>query len=131
MTITDKTFCGKTWDDMDSLLDSLCGLADGVDMTNDEADAVDIGIQCMVEVMNRMVDGRPILWDQENDDPPEVSDLMRVTDGLYWILADDRFGFGSSWEDGEPQDDDERAGKYIWDAVALLRRVQWNMLKRE
>ena len=45
----------------------------------------------------------------------------KVIEGLEWILADDRFGFGVNWETGEPRDDYEIAGKIITNTIALLK----------
>ena len=50
-----------------------------------------------------------------------MQDPEKVVKGLEWILENDRFGFGTNWDNGEPQADEERAGKYIWDAITLLK----------
>ncbi len=53
-----------------------------------------------------------------------MNDLEKVIEGLEWILAGDRFGFGVKWETGEPRDDYEKAGKIITDAIALLKKQE-------
>lgn len=60
-----KTYCGKTWDDMNGILDTMCEIEDRVDLTYDEQDAFDIAIQCVTTVMNRMKDNRPIEFDEQ------------------------------------------------------------------
>lgn len=50
-----------------------------------------------------------------------MNDLEKAIEGLEWILADDRFGFGVKWETGEPRDDYEKAGKIITDAITLIK----------
>lgn len=49
-----------------------------------------------------------------------MPDRKKVIEGLRWILECDLFGFGDNWGNGEPRCDEERAGKYIWDAIELL-----------
>ena len=57
-------YCGKTWEEMNKVLDKICYLEDQFDgMTKEEIDAFDIAIQCVTTVMNRMKDDRPIAWD--------------------------------------------------------------------
>lgn len=50
-----------------------------------------------------------------------MQDHEKLIKGLEWILENDRFGFGTNWDHGEPQAEEEQAGKYIWDAIALLK----------
>lgn len=50
-----------------------------------------------------------------------MPDLEKVIKGLEWILQDDKFGFGENWDSGEPQCDEEKAGKIIQDALSLLK----------
>lgn len=54
-----------------------------------------------------------------------ISDYVQtrenVIEGLEWILEDDRFGFGVNWENGNPKDDYEIAGKIITDTIALIK----------
>lgn len=61
-----------------------------------------------------------LLKEQEAVEPIE-RDREKVINGLEWILADDRFGFGVNWETGEPRDDYEKAGKIITDTITLLK----------
>lgn len=56
-------------------------------------------------------------------------DREKVIKGLEWILEDDRFGFGVNWENGEPRDDHEKAGKIITDTIILLKEQESEILK--
>ena len=58
-----------------------------------------------------------------------MADYEKVIKGLEWILENDRIGFGTNWDKGEPQADEERAGKYIWDAITLLKECEEQPLK--
>ena len=60
----ERTYCGKTWEQMNKFRDTVCELEDQYQgMTKDEEEAFDIAIQCITTVMNRMKDDRPIEWD--------------------------------------------------------------------
>lgn len=59
----EHTYCGKTWDQMNVVLDIVCEVEDRIEMTDEERDAFDIAIQCITTVMNRMKDDSPIEWD--------------------------------------------------------------------
>lgn len=56
-------FCGKDWDGMNKILDTLCELEDNLMATGEEEEALDIAIQCVTQIMNRMKDGKMINWD--------------------------------------------------------------------
>lgn len=58
-----RKFCGYSWEDMDRLLDDFCWLEDDSMITDREQKAFDIAVQCMVQIMNRMIDGKRIDWD--------------------------------------------------------------------
>lgn len=59
----EHTYCGKTWEQMNRVLDIVCELEDRIEMTDEEQEAFDIAIQCITTVMNRMKDDSPIEWD--------------------------------------------------------------------
>lgn len=61
--ISSRKFCGMDWADMDRMLDRFCWLEDDSMITDEEQEALDIAIQCMVQIMNRMIDGKRINWD--------------------------------------------------------------------
>ncbi len=60
-----KTFCGKTHEQMNDILTFMLELEDKQDFSYDEDEKYDIAIQCIVTVMNRMIDNRPIEFDEE------------------------------------------------------------------
>lgn len=55
-----RTYCGKTLEQMDSILDIMCDIEDRDYWTDEEQAALDIAIQCITTVMNRMSEDRPI-----------------------------------------------------------------------
>ena len=59
----ERKFCGNSWDDLSKVLDSLCELEDSVLLTEKEDEAMHVAIQCVTEIMNRMKDGKKVLWD--------------------------------------------------------------------
>lgn len=59
----ERKYCGHTWGQMDIVLDTLCELEDSLLITHKEQEAMDMAIQCVTEIMNRMKDGRKIMWD--------------------------------------------------------------------
>lgn len=59
----ERRFCGKSWDDLNEVLDSLCELEDSVLLSDAEDEAMEIAIQCVTEIMNRMQDGKRVQWD--------------------------------------------------------------------
>ena len=56
-------YCGKTQEEMNGILDRMCMLEDRLELDDEEQEAFDIAIQCVTTVMNRMLDDRPITWD--------------------------------------------------------------------
>ena len=56
-------YCGKTWEQMNNILDTMCEIEDKAELTSEEQEAFDIAIQCITTVMNRMTDDKPIEWD--------------------------------------------------------------------
>lgn len=58
-----RKFCGLSWNDMDYVLETVCNLEDDILITEEEQEALDIAIQCITQIMNRMEDGRKINWD--------------------------------------------------------------------
>lgn len=55
----------------------------------------------------------------------------KVIRGLEWILQDDKFGFGENWDSGEPQCDEEKAGKIIWDTLTMLKAQEPRVMTLE
>lgn len=62
----ERKFHGYTWNDLNHVLDFLCELADDLELTEEQDRDFDIGIQCIVTVMNMMSVDVPILWDEES-----------------------------------------------------------------
>lgn len=58
-----RTFCGKSWSDMGEVLNTMCNLEDDIDLTDKENDCFNIAIQCITQIMNRMIDGKEINFD--------------------------------------------------------------------
>jgi len=58
-----RKYCGKTWDDMNTILNIMCDIEDRIELSDEQQEAFDIAIQCVTTVMNRMKDDRPIEWD--------------------------------------------------------------------
>lgn len=61
-----KTYCGHDWNSMNKILDTLCKLEDDILMTEEEADAFDIAIQCVTDVMNLQV-GYSVVLDGDDE----------------------------------------------------------------
>ena len=61
----ERKYCGKSWADMNVILNIMCDIEDRIELTDGEQDAFDIAIQCVTTVMNRMTDDKPIEWDDE------------------------------------------------------------------
>ncbi len=59
----ERKYCGKSWKEMNEILNVMCETEDKYDLSADELEAFDIAIQCMATVINRMVDNKPITWD--------------------------------------------------------------------
>ena len=56
-------YCGKTHQEMDEILNTMCDIEEHIFMSKKEEEAFNIAIQCISTVMNRMVDNRPIEFD--------------------------------------------------------------------
>lgn len=61
---TERKYCGRTWEQMNEELDTMCKLEEKLNLTEKEGNAFDVAIQCMTTVMNRMQNNKPIIWDQ-------------------------------------------------------------------
>ena len=62
----EKTFCGKTWEEMDQMLNLVCDIDDTTVLAKEEQEALEIAIQCMSDVMNLMkVKGYKITFDRK------------------------------------------------------------------
>lgn len=57
----EKTFCGLNWEEMNDVLDTLCIFEDDILMTDEEEQAMDIAIQCVASIMNRMKKGVKVI----------------------------------------------------------------------
>ena len=57
----EKIFCGLNWEEMNNVLDTLCIFEDDILMTDEEEQAMDIAIQCVVSIMNRMKKGVKVI----------------------------------------------------------------------
>jgi len=62
-----RTYNGWEYTDLAEALEALYGLLSGVEMTENENKAMEIAIRCTATVCNRMVDGKPIAWDEETN----------------------------------------------------------------
>ncbi len=50
-------------------------------------------------------------------------------EGLEWILAGDKFGFGENWTvDSEPQCEEEQAGYYIQRSIDALKKQELDIM---
>ena len=58
-----RSFCGYNAIEMKQLLDVLYGLEDESLITEKEQKALEIAINCMTWIINRMLDGKRIYWD--------------------------------------------------------------------
>lgn len=57
-------FCGLNRSQMNQVLNVVCELEDRIpDLTEEEQNAYDIGIQCITQIIIRMADNKPIKWD--------------------------------------------------------------------
>ncbi len=59
----EKTFRGLNWDEMGAVLNTLCGIDNDILFSDEEQKAIDVAVQCVAQIMNRMKDDRPIIWD--------------------------------------------------------------------
>lgn len=62
---TERKFCGYTWKDMNRVLDTVCEVEDRAGLEGQERKDYDIAVQCVAAVLNRMLDDRPLCWDEE------------------------------------------------------------------
>lgn len=58
-----RTFCGVDWSGLEEVLNTMCELEDKIKLTDKEESCFDIAIQCVTQIMNRMVDGKEINFD--------------------------------------------------------------------
>lgn len=58
-----RTFCGANWSEMEEVLNTMCELEDKIELTDNEQKHFDIAIQCVTQIINRMVDGKGINFD--------------------------------------------------------------------
>jgi hypothetical protein len=58
-----KKYFGKSHSEMFEILNTMCRIEDQAELTESEEEAFDIAIQCVATVMNRMIDDKPISWD--------------------------------------------------------------------
>ena len=59
----ERTFYGNTMDDMDNAIKSLLELRDTVLISDEEEKSLNLAIDCITQIMNRMEDGKRIEWD--------------------------------------------------------------------
>lgn len=59
----DRRMCGYGWNDLREALNCLCELRDSVLLSEAENGAMKVAIQCVTEIMNRMLDGKKVMWD--------------------------------------------------------------------
>ena len=60
-----RKFCGKNREEMNEILNFMCELESKVNLSEEEWDMYDIAIQCVAVVINRMVDNKLIIFDEE------------------------------------------------------------------
>ena len=61
----ERKYCGKNWDDMNTVLNIMCDIEDRIELSDEQQEAFDIAIQCVTTVLNRMKEDRPIEWDDK------------------------------------------------------------------
>ena len=59
----ERKFFGHHAEQMDKIIETLCDLCDGIDMTDDEAEAMDIAIHSVVEIQYAMLGNGKVLFD--------------------------------------------------------------------
>ena len=59
----ERTFYGNTMDDMDNAMKSLLELRDTVLISDEEEKSLNLAMDCITQIMNRMEDGKRIEWD--------------------------------------------------------------------
>ena len=57
-------YCGKTRQEMNEILNTMCAIEEMASLTDEETDAFDVAIQCIATVINRMTDNRPIAFEE-------------------------------------------------------------------
>ena len=62
-----KTFCGYTHEDMDRVLDFMCGVEDSMELNSQQEKDFHVAINCITTVMNRMKVDRPIYFEDVPD----------------------------------------------------------------
>ena len=65
--MSERRYSGKTWAEMNKVLDMMCAIENRLEFTHKEQEAFDITIQCVTDVMNQMKDDSPIIWDEEEE----------------------------------------------------------------
>ena len=58
--ILTKTDCGLKYKQLDKIAAAMCKMEERHQLNEDEQTALDISIQCITEIMNRMRDNKPI-----------------------------------------------------------------------
>ena len=60
----ERKFHGLTRSQLNTVLNILCELEDKMDnLSAEETNAFNIGIQCVAQIVTRMADKKPITWD--------------------------------------------------------------------
>lgn len=63
----EKKFYGKDWNGMNEALDKMCSMEDRLAEANaindSEINAINVAVQSISQIMNRMKDGKEITWD--------------------------------------------------------------------
>ena len=59
-----RKFCGHSADGIYEILNILCDLEDGIDMTEYEEEALDVAIQAVASIRNAMVTDGKIRWEE-------------------------------------------------------------------
>ena len=49
----DADFLGRDWKELNDILNRLCRIEDRTELTKEEQDAFDVGIQCVAHAMNK------------------------------------------------------------------------------
>ena len=59
----ERTFCGLNRAQLNVVLNTMCELEERIpDLTDEEQDMYDIGVQCVCQIVNRIADNKPINW---------------------------------------------------------------------
>lgn len=62
-----RRFCGYTWQEMNCVLDFICAVENEIELNEQDQKDFNVVIQCVTEIMNRMKDGKGIIWDDEKE----------------------------------------------------------------